>query len=495
MKLTTTRSVVPFMVVFTVTVLVPRLMIFPVLNLGPDEVAYGIIGREILHGHWPYTTAFDHKPVALYFPFALSQVIFGASSTALRFLSLIVAITSFALAYLLCRRLGLRAWSAALLSGVYALMCLGNDGLAALSEPILNVYVLGLLVILTYRLTLFRGVMFGVLMAVAINTNYLIGPILVVPGLFFLFKGRRAKMAWVGGVLGFLTGCLVALFPIFAYSSIGDYFQLQRAFLSVYEVTPMTWNQLLGRVEQFLAPSLAILIAPVAALIVGGARGRPATGTVWSVVFLTVSIATACYNRFFYPHYTIIIAPAALMISAIAVRRLRQEAGSVSLPSLMLAIAVWVMVVPVLPKLLTGAEVSGEQLSLGPSRNAPELEVAEAVERVIEPGDEIYTMDVHDYFLSGARLPTKFFFPSQHLKPVNAVVMNSTPSAAVREILGKHPRAIVKRTSVRWPSSVAHLVDTYVRDQCTLSTKVGGAAIYVCPSSRATASQRHGVGQ
>lgn len=472
----------PFAVVLTLTVLLPRLMIFPVLNLGPDEVAYGIIGREMLHGHWPYTTAFDHKPVALYYPFALSQVIFGASSTALRFLSLVVAVISFVLAYLLCRRLGLGAWSAALLSGVYAMMCLGNDGLAALSEPILNVYVLGLLVMLTGRLTFLRGFVFGLLMAVAVNTNYLIGPILVVPGLFFLFEGRKVKVAWAGGVLGFLAGCLAVLSPVVAYSSIGDYFRLQREFLSVYEVTPMPWPQLLGRVEQFLAPTVAIVVAPIAALIIGGARGRKNTRITWSVVFLAVSIATACYNRFFYPHYTIIIAPAVVVVSAIAVRRLHREVGSVALPSLMVGVAVWVMVVPVLPKLLSGAEVGTEQLSLGPNQDAPELEVADAVERVIEPGDEIYTMDIHDYFLTGARLPTRFFFPSQHLKPVNAAVMNSTPSAEVSEILAQHPRAIVKRTSARWPSSVAGLVDTYVHDQCHLSARVQGAAVYACAS-------------
>ncbi|OFE14566.1 hypothetical protein BA895_09405 [Humibacillus sp. DSM 29435] len=483
-KRTTARSIVPFVVVFTLTVLLPRLMIFPVVGLGADEAAYGIIGREVLAGHWPYTTAFDHKPAALYYPYALSQAVFGASTASLRCLSLVVAVLSFVLAYLICRRLGLGGWGAALLSGVYALMCVGSDGLAALSEPTLNLYVLGLLLVLTYRPTFWRGAVFGLLMAVAINTNYLIGPVLVIPGLYFLVAGRKAKMAWAGGFIAFLVGCLVILLPVFLFSNITNYFELQRTFLSVYDKAPVWWPKTLRRVEGFLAPTLAVLLVPITALVLGAPRSRQVKVTAWSVVFLVVSIATACYNQFFYAHYAIIIAPAALVIAVIAVRRYDGAARSITLPSVVLAVAVWAMVVPELPRLLKGAEVARAQLSLGPDRSAPEIEVAQAVRRVVEPGDVIYTMDVHDYFLTGAGLPTKFFFPSQHLKESNAAAMNSTPAAEVRAILAQRPRAIVMRVSPAWPESVSGLVDEYVRDRCRLSAQVQDQeiSVYACPS-------------
>ena len=46
-----------------VAVILARAMSWPISLIDPDEYAFILSGREVMHGHLPYTTFFDIKPV------------------------------------------------------------------------------------------------------------------------------------------------------------------------------------------------------------------------------------------------------------------------------------------------------------------------------------------------------------------------------------------------------------------------------------------------
>src|SRR4029079_5973964 len=70
---------------------------FGLSEMSWDETAFVLVAREILNGHWPFTTLFDHKPIGLYFHFAAALALFGDDPIAARMLGWIV-VTATALA-------------------------------------------------------------------------------------------------------------------------------------------------------------------------------------------------------------------------------------------------------------------------------------------------------------------------------------------------------------------------------------------------------------
>lgn len=476
------RRVWPLAAALVLTVLVPRLLAFPLLDLGPDEIAYAVIGRDLMAGQWPYTTAFDHKPVGLYVPFGLAQLGFGQTTTSLRVLSLVVAAVSCWLVYAWCRRLGLQAGGAAALAGVFSLMGLGNDGLAALSEPLLNLYVLAMLLVLKLPRGWPSGLAFGALMGLAVNTNYLIGPVVAVIGLYFLLRPGRVTRDKVGAVIGFVATTAALLVPLVLYSDIGDYFALQSSFLGGYAMPPVTWDIVLVRAQRFLTPTFFVLLLPVLALVLHGGGRAMARRLAWPMALLVVTVAAASYSGYFWPHYSLIIAPAVVLVTAIAVTTIDRAAARATFLAAVVVVACWAVVVPVLPKLVAGATSIATQHNLAPDRGAPESRVAAALREVVRPGEVIYSLDLHDYLLSQASTPTRFFFPGQHLDPAFAASRGTTPEQQVADILARSPRAVVTSTKRPWPRPVAALVEAYVDDRCRVVATVDSSTVHACPA-------------
>jgi len=64
--------------------IVARAGAWPVALIDPDEYAFILAGREVLHGHLPYTTMFDIKPVGASLLLALAMKLGGATVLAVR---------------------------------------------------------------------------------------------------------------------------------------------------------------------------------------------------------------------------------------------------------------------------------------------------------------------------------------------------------------------------------------------------------------------------
>ncbi|MFO0550045.1 MAG: glycosyltransferase family 39 protein [Polyangiaceae bacterium] len=67
-------------------------------DYGRDQAIYALVAREMLHGKLPYRDAFDFKPPGIFFVYAVSRGIFGASQTGIRVLEVVsMALTAFGL--------------------------------------------------------------------------------------------------------------------------------------------------------------------------------------------------------------------------------------------------------------------------------------------------------------------------------------------------------------------------------------------------------------
>ena len=53
-----------------------RLVVLPLTVVNWDESLYFLVSHDLLQGHVPYTATFEHRPIALYYVFALAQILF-----------------------------------------------------------------------------------------------------------------------------------------------------------------------------------------------------------------------------------------------------------------------------------------------------------------------------------------------------------------------------------------------------------------------------------
>ncbi|MFQ6170286.1 ArnT family glycosyltransferase [Oryzobacter sp. R7] len=455
----------------------PRVLAFPVVGLGPDEVAYAVIGRELAEGNWPYSVAFDHKPVGLYLPFALAVVMFGDSVTGLRALALVTASAGYLLAHALARRLGAPPVAAVLLAVTYGWFTVGNGGLAMISEHLLDVHLLGLALLLLARPGVPVALGLGALMALSVGTNYLVGPVVAALGLAFFWRTRSLPAAWFSSVVGFVSVTAALLAPVAIWSDLGDYFGLQADFLSGYEPTSTSEPALLAAWQAFLGPSsFALVVAAAVAVLNPNARTRAAAAW-WALGALTV--ATVSLNQFFYRHYALLLAPALIGLLAAQLRELPRP-HAVGVAALTAAVTAWGVLVPTAPWLARGATAIARQHDLGPDRTDPRIRTAEALRDLVGPDRVMYTRDIHLYLLSGAEPPTRFFFPSHHTSAKYTAARGTTRDQEMWGIVARRPEVVVLNgVSALRPAQDTVLLD-YLNASCASPMVVADARIHVC---------------
>lgn len=456
----------------------PRLLAFPLVDLGPDEVAYALIGRELADGHWPYQTAFDHKPVGLYLPYALVTAPFGPSMTGLRVLTLVTGVLGFVLTYAVCRRLRLATIPSALLASAFGFYTLGLDGLAALSEHLVNVYVLLLvLLLLVRRRAWWVYAATGAVIALTFHTNYISGPIVAVLGLFMLWRERRRPLAWVCSAAGFLVVSGVLLAPILLLSDLGEYVELQVRFVLGYQADPLPTTTRIELLQNLFRPA-ALLLVPVVLVAVAARSGRTRPMLKW-VLLLAVSAAAAAANQFAWPHYALLLAPALIGLIAVQSRTLPRR-GAVVLALVTVVISVWGSSERTVSPLTGGAESIMRQHSLASDERSAVMRTTEAVRPLVRPGELVYTRHLHFYLLTGAELPTRFFFPSHHTNPKYTALRNTTPDAEMTAVVGRRPVLVVLDQVGRVPPQNDGPLLDYLQRHCTQQPKVGAARIYTC---------------
>jgi hypothetical protein len=321
-----------------------------------DESNFTLVAREILRGHWPYTTVFEHKPVALFLHYAGALALFGDDPLAVRLLGITVAATSaIAVRAIATRCLGLsRSWGL-FLGACYVVITIGFDGQAVFSEHIVNLYLLlcALLLQGPRRSAILLG---GCAAGIALNVNYLALPVLcgMMAGHFagqYLdrrLNPRRALTLVLLLASGAALATALLLLPIALSAGLGQYFGPQLRFLSGYAAVMSPAVRIVSAAS-LAAPLLPLAgVAAVLALLrprLGDEGARPAASAYHPCLFAGAAAGSAIAvlaSGYMFTHYMLLTAPWVLLLVA----SLAEPAG-------------WEA------RLLSGATLAGSSLMIG----------------------------------------------------------------------------------------------------------------------------------
>jgi hypothetical protein len=123
------RSVLLLVALYLFTVLVPRLLVFPVSNIDWDEYYSALIAEGLLRGQLPFDYVFGaHHPAAGYYFYAPFLAIFGSNVIAIRAIALIYASAGFYLIYRICTAAGLEAKRSSVCAALYGVITLSSWG-------------------------------------------------------------------------------------------------------------------------------------------------------------------------------------------------------------------------------------------------------------------------------------------------------------------------------------------------------------------------------
>ena len=333
-------------------VLVLRLPLHSIAVLSVDESAYMLVARDLLDGIWPFAGNFDHKPVGIYYHYAAAMAVGGEDPVSIRWLTTLAAIASALTLFWMARSLaGLRLFLALMVAVAWTFASFGLEGFSANTEMIIAPYVLGwiaaFLAFASGRAGLVGSTLLsGAFAGLAVQINYLAGPLLACLYIAALLTAPGKRLKWVlasGGV-----SILVALMhwvPLVLAGTLPNYLMLQVEFLANYQGSAdrVDWDAVIPPLSSQLLPILAVVIVGLAILRPFGEwRAMTIVGAGAAVGGLGAALA----SFHLYPHYFYLALPGLLTLAIAALAAatdLRQRLFAYALvaaglPGLMIAL-------------------------------------------------------------------------------------------------------------------------------------------------------------
>jgi hypothetical protein len=450
-----------FVALYLLTVFVPRLLIFPVSEIDWDEYYATLMAQGLLRGQLPFDyISGGHHPAVAYYFYAPFLAVFGGSVIAIRMIALTYASAGFYLIYRICTAAGLEPRLSSVCAGIYGVITLPSWGLASNSELIVNPLVLSVtLACLSYSRgpTRTGAAVIGAISGVCVSVNYMAAPIVGTLGLCAIILMRRNLKAAVidAGIAAasalFIFGLL--LLPVILFGHIVVYFGDQIAFLREYAALAIQGGPKRREVQLFAGYCVFLLLVPgIAAAILWVKRAQaPLSGRgrlifVYLCCYVASALLAAVAPRRFYPHYTLLTAPAiALMAGAVLhLCRGRNTLRYALVLTAAIAVAQPVVVGETRWTFERGLEGWAHWLNNEPADAL--AEIAQEVKLYTHSGDYIFATYTHDlYVLSDTRSPTRFAFGGDQWISDRAVmrVFGTTPADEFDRILALHPKLIV----------------------------------------------------
>ena len=227
---------------YLLTVLVPRLLVFPVSNIDWDEYYSALIAEGLLRGQLPFDYVWNgHHPAAGYYFYAPFLAVFGSNVIAIRAIALTYASAGFYLIYRICRAAGLEARLSSVCAALYGVITLSSWGLASNTELILNPLILSVtLACLSYSRgpTRTGAATIGAISGLCVSVNYIAAPIVGTLGLcaIILVRGNLKAAVIDAGIAAASALSIfgILLLPVILFGHIVAYFRDQVAFLREY---------------------------------------------------------------------------------------------------------------------------------------------------------------------------------------------------------------------------------------------------------------------
>ncbi len=440
-----------------------RVVVLPLSVIDWDESIYMLVGRDILHGLLPYDGAFDHKPAALHYLFALAQLVFGAGVHAIRLLAIIVVTaTALVLSWLIRTCASADLFTSASVGVIYAILSTLNGGLATNSEIILNLYLAAAFLIF-YRSGMARrfapraALSLGGVFGIMVHTNYLAGlwvlafclvyflSVRSIPGLT-----RGLKIFGKTGLIvlaGFLTVSAVLLAPIIIWGDIAHYFVKQYNFLSYYrayiENTLIILYFFDALLKYLLIVDVILFVLAYRFMTKKRQSAENRDMAYQMLVFLFISIIAISASGRFFNHYFILILPGLCILTGLTLNwSTEQPRGRRFCAAVTIVAAV------------TSIYFEPEQYSRGLKAHAEVLagrpadvlkQIARDLKDVLDSSDTVYVYDYHHvlYALLDVEPPTNYPLSVHHLDPRYAGPLGIDPAAEVARILKQGPRFVI----------------------------------------------------
>jgi len=411
-----------------------------------DESLYLLQAREWLRGNWPFSGVWDMHPPGAPAIIALAFLIFGESLETVRFLGAL-AVTSTGYALIALVRVAGAPRSVGYAAAVlYAAHTLLMGGLATNTEILFAPLVVSSLAIALASGPLWpRLIGMGLLIGCALLIKQVAAPEGCLAFAIFAWPLLRARR-WgllAATALAYALLCLMPTALVAAIYALRGEFDIWFASTILapleYASGRIPLEQALWRItlsalalRWLLALLLpAFLLAPRDPVL----RRLVLLGLLW---FATASLAVAGPG-FFFPHYFLIVIPPLSLMGAIGAYAFARYVGSqrarLTLAALVAFATVDLMATDLAPRLSRG-------FALG----APDTprRMAALMNEELQPGDTIFVPNYQPvvYFLTQARLPTRFPFPV-HLTGGFASLAGVDTDAEVARILASRPRFIV----------------------------------------------------
>jgi 4-amino-4-deoxy-L-arabinose transferase-like glycosyltransferase len=446
---------------------ITRLPVLPVTAFTGDEGIYLLISREILGGVLPYDGSFDHKPVGLYYLFALAQLLFGQDVYAIRLLAIFAtAATAFFLAITLMFATRSGLFPAACTAIVYALTSLSMGGLETNTEILLNGYLSAALALfhwarLADQYSPLQGGLIGLLLGLMFHTNYLGGFLIIGFGVGYLVavisKGDYSRNSVVCSKnvailsAGFLAASFLLLAPLALWGDVSAYFGKQIALLSVYRD-----DRDISLIAIFLDHRpyyvLLLLYLVTSCYFFFNAIYRSSwrdQKNIFQLQIFTLQIfiliAISVSGRF-YSHYSILLLPGLSLAAGAFLARvplkwhLRGQCAA-----WLLAMTLFLSAASAGPRLLEGMRTYGAWISGAPTDVVSEIARDINVGAMLPVTIYIYNYWPIIYYLTETTPPTRFPFPDHHLLEDVANAQGFDPAQEMVQILATQPQYIVAR--------------------------------------------------
>ncbi|MCJ8190489.1 hypothetical protein [Sphingomicrobium aestuariivivum] len=313
------RLLLPFLLL-AVIVLALRLPLHPIAVLTVDESSYMLVARDLLAGQWPLSGNFDHKPVALYMLYAAAMGIGGHDPSSIRWIATLSALaSSLAVLWIACRAYALPLRSAMIAALAWTFASFGLEGYSSNTEIILNAFVmLWLAAFLGWSAGAARfwpaAILSGVAAGVAVQVNYLAGPLLAALYLGGLLVSPRDNFRWLllSGLVSIATA-LALLVPLVMAGTLESYIAQQQAFLGRYQgnIAKADWGELMQPVALQLAP-----LALVSLLLgLAGREGRGAGKSLVAFLYIAAAVAMALVSGRVFAHYFHLLLPGLFLLA------------------------------------------------------------------------------------------------------------------------------------------------------------------------------------
>ncbi|WP_149535800.1 ArnT family glycosyltransferase [Siccirubricoccus phaeus] len=461
-----------------------------------DEHAFLLAGREVLHGHLPYLTFWDHKPPGTAVLLAGAMALLGPTVEAGRWLAILaVASTGWAL-YGIAWRVAadrLVALGAALLWVVFSARLAGVQLMTeTLQAPFTAFAVLLLLDAARPRgfgALAWRFALAGLAGGVAVSVKYVPAvPVSLVAAaaLLALLQARLGLLRCLGLGVAFSIGLLlptaVAVGVFWQAGQLPEFWHANFGFAQRYvefsEHVRGAWAERIRWISLSLVQIWPLFVLSAVALLPVSLRLLPRGFPLLALALWWVgeAIALCLQTRFFDHHFIPLLAPMAVVSAAMLVVHARRLAA----PGL----------APQLATLAIGAlalmPLAQDVLEVATARFRPD--VPRRVAAALPRGAEVYVANYAPviYLLSDSPLATRQAWPSFLVGP--RVLTDDVPTERAR-LLAEKPRFVVfheawRNNAVAWDAGAleaveAMLAQDYVaREHWSLNDARGVVTLY-----------------